>query len=127
MNKITWEQLLGLIPDVKTLDMNDIIYTRYISWEKLAKEDDGKLRLLGALENEGGPVHATEYKSSYNYWSPESPIALAYYPYNGCDVYQYKENGGIFFIYREDGGHVPEMRCRLVQRQLIILEKPDSK
>lgn len=123
MARITWSELVSSIPSEIS---GDPIHPKYVSWSALAEEDEEKLRLLGELvPDDGVPINtAKEYPSRHNYWLPDAPIALGYYPYNGCDVYQYGHNGGIYLVYTEYGGHVPEKRCRLVQRQLIVSEKP---
>ena len=113
MRIITPHELVAMIPDITS---GDEMYTRYLSWEWLTDEDLDKLTFLGMLAYTGT---YSEYKSAYNYWMPEYPIALHCYPNNDAEVYQYKE--GIFLVYDEISGHVPERRCRLVQRALIVL------
>lgn len=114
MRIITPHELVAMVADITSADE---MYERYVGWEWLKEADLDKLTFLGMLAYTGT---YSVYKSSINYWSPEYPIALHCYPNNDCEVYQYKE--GIFLVYDEISGHVPEKRCRLVQRALIILE-----
>ena len=114
MRIITPNELVGLIPDISS---GDELYTKYLSWNWLDDKDYDKLQFLGMLAYTG--TYA-EYPSPYNYWMPAYPIALHCYPNNDCEVYQYKE--GLFLVYDEISGHVPEKRCRLIQRELIVLE-----
>jgi hypothetical protein len=124
MEKITWSALLHLLPaDTWSADTFAVKYT---GWAYLDKEDEAKLRLLGELvPDEGMPQYLMqEYPSGFNYWHARAPIALAYYPYNGCHVYAHKEQ--LYLVYTEHAGHYPEKRCRLVQQQLLITTKPGA-
>lgn len=117
MQKISQNELLNMIPSFDDVKQNDPLYSKYISWEMIKKEELEQLQSVGEIS--AGELTMKEYPSAHNYWSPQAPIALAYYPYNGCEVYKYP-NGGVYLVYEEASGHIPEMRCRLVQRELIV-------
>lgn len=114
MRIITPDELIAMIPEMSAADE---LYERYIAWEWLNDEDQDKLTFLGMLAYTGT---REEYKSPYDSWMPEYPIALHCYPNNDSEVYQYKE--GLFLVYNEVSGFLPERRCRLVQRKLIVQE-----
>lgn len=122
IQKINWHELMYLIPDENIVKLNDSIYSKYLAWNKLEKADEEQLVLIGKLDNEERPTSNYPYKDKY--WQPDAPIALAYYPFFGCKLYRYGQNGGLYFVYDEFGGHVPETRCRLIQRDLIVVEIP---
>ncbi|MGD1841443.1 MAG: hypothetical protein ACFB0B_11185 [Thermonemataceae bacterium] len=109
---ITKEKLLTLLEKSEPTDLSK----RYEAWSKLTQEDQEKLTLLGAIEV--AQAYDDEYPSEENYWSANYPIALAYYPYNGCDVYT--DGKSYFFVYRDFGGHAPEMRCRAIRQTLLV-------
>lgn len=115
MNKITVNELLAIIPDDETLRANDPIYSRYLGWEKLDAVDEVDLVYIGELDVPPGRFDESQY------WGHDAPQDLSSYPYYGCDIYRYGARGGVYFRYEEMGGHVPEKRCRLVRRELIVV------
>ena len=118
MKTITPTELLHLLPDDKTLKLHDPIHTKYLAWTKLSQADQAQLLLIGDFKNPGNPNPYEVYNNQY--WQPDAPIALKYYPFNGSAVYQYQQNGGLYFVYTEFSGHAPETRCRLIQPHLIV-------
>jgi hypothetical protein len=53
-------------------------------------------------------------------WSPDAPIALGYFPYNRCDVWQCVDCGRAYLRYTEYGGYYHDERIRLVDAALVI-------
>lgn len=118
MKKITWSELRVLTSSQSTI----LTLEKYLAWEPLQKVDEEKLSFIGLLISDDPSIHVfnSEFPSPYNYWAKNYPIALRYYPYNGCEIYKNNETSYLYFVYLEFGGHVPEKRCRLVQKELII-------
>lgn len=112
MKKITKEELIDLSKNSR----KSKLAKKYLAWSKLDREDQAKLSRLGSIGVE--QKHDKEFLSDENYWSLKYPIVLEYYPYYGCDVYTDGEDH--FLVYQEFGGHVPEKRCRFVQKELIM-------
>lgn len=110
--RITKEKLVVLIGESQGTDLAK----KYRAWSKLDKEDQGKLTLLGTVSVDQG--RSEEYPSKENYWSPNYPIALEYYPYCGCDIYY--DGKSYFLIYQEVGGHASEKRCRSIRKELLV-------
>ena len=54
------------------------------------------------------------------YDSPDAPIALAYFPYNRCDVYACKTCQCAVLKYTEYGGYYVDHRVRLVDAGNVI-------
>ena len=52
-------------------------------------------------------------------WSPDAPIAPAYFPYNRCDVWQCASCGRPFLRYTEYGGYYVEERVRELHAALV--------
>jgi hypothetical protein len=122
MRKITWSGLIGMIPNEHVVQENDPIYLKYLAWKKLEEADERQLMLVGVLDNEERGIAIHPYRNQY--WQPDAAIALSYYPYFGCSIYQYQQHGGLYFVYEVFGGHASEMRCRLIQRHLTVLDIP---
>lgn len=122
--KITWSELLKIVPE-EPEDCDDI-YQKYQAWRKLDTADDKRMVYLGSLvpDNPDQVSSLKEFPSFEQYWSKEAPIALAYYPYYGCEVYRLKSCSSLYLIYTEFAGHAPEKRCRLLQKRLI--QTPDA-
>jgi hypothetical protein len=55
-----------------------------------------------------------------NNWSPDAPIAFAYYPYNRCDVWRCASCRRAFLRYTEYGGYYEDERVREVDSNLIV-------
>ncbi len=88
----------------------------YVSWQKVNDEDLLSFQLIGILRGETN--NGSEYPSKESYWSADYPIALNYFPNYGSKIYF---NGNNFFlVYRDFGGHIPEVRCRVILPDLIV-------
>lgn len=109
LEKITPYELIQMIPEVNKCD-------RYLSWEKLRNSDLEFLEIIGKISVDDRIDR--EINSNYNYWSPQYPIALNYFPNNGCDIFS--DGHDFFLIYTDYGGHIPEKRCRVIRKSLII-------
>ncbi|EIJ39064.1 hypothetical protein JoomaDRAFT_2070 [Galbibacter orientalis DSM 19592] len=107
--KITITELLELIPQKNESK-------KYLSWEKLDLNDFNDFNLVGEVYSNSD--NQTEFSTKENYWSENYPIALDFFPNSRCEVYT--DNINYYLVYRDFGGHVPERRCRLIRRELII-------
>ena len=54
-----------------------------------------------------------------NYWSPDSPIALHYFPANRSDIWQCIKCKRCFLRYTEFGGYYVDRRIRALQPKLL--------
>jgi hypothetical protein len=54
------------------------------------------------------------------YWSPDAPIATAWFPYNRCTVWRCRACGTLLLRYAETGGYFEEERIRRVDPDLIV-------
>ncbi len=111
------------IEKLKELKLEDIInidnyIKNYISWNYLGNEFKEKLEYVGQIVPKKKLEY--EYPSEENYWSLNAPISFNHYPYFGCKLYKYKEHEIYFLIYKDFGGNIPEERCRLLQKKLIV-------
>ena len=55
-----------------------------------------------------------------NAWSPDAPIAPAFFPYNRCDVWECANCRHPFLRYTEYGGYYVEERIRKVDATLVV-------
>jgi hypothetical protein len=94
-------------------------------WESLsATLDTASLRKVGTLRKADveDPTLEEHHPAGTNAWSPEAPIAPAWFPYNRCDVWQCGRCGRAFLRYTEYGGYYIEERIRPVQARLVTGE-----
>lgn len=63
----------------------------------------------------------TEYHpAGSNYWSADAPIAIHYFPYNRCSVWQCTVCNRCALHYVEAGGYYVEPRIRTLAPELIV-------
>lgn len=125
---ITWSALRAMAPeDLAAIVECDPNHSRFLGWAALDPAIETTMVRLGKLVADDSTEHSTlaTYPGS-NYWSPDDPIALAWYPYNGCEVFQKNGCASLYLVYSEYGGHYPEKRARLVRKSLIVTEERTS-
>jgi hypothetical protein len=96
-------------------------------WERVPPSfPETQMRRIGLLYDEaGGWLSYQEYHpSGTNYWSEDAPVALHYYPYNGCSVQQCAECERVYLRYAEGAGHHMEQRIRALSHPLLISDEP---
>jgi hypothetical protein len=84
-------------------------------WEALSGTFDVRqLRRVGTLRQPDvdDPTLTEYHPAGTNAWSPDAPIAPAFFPYNRCDVWQCANCGRPFLRYTEYGGYYEEERIR---------------
>ncbi len=114
---ITWEQLLNLVQEGSTdITHCDPIYQKYLSWQALDSKDELMLDYVGDLVAKT-PSSSPAFMEDY--WKEDSLMELWKYPYIGCQVFKLRACTSCYFVYTEWGGHVPEKRVRLIQKNLI--------
>jgi hypothetical protein len=92
-------------------------------WEALPSTFDAKqLRRIATLRRPGveDPTLEEFHPQGTHAWSPDAPIAPAFFPYNRCDVWECARCGRAFLRYTEYGGYYVEERCRELQAGLIV-------
>ena len=55
-------------------------------------------------------------------WSSEAPVAVAYYPYNRCDVWQCTACRRTYLRYTEYGGYYEDERIRRVDPDNVLMD-----
>ena len=65
------------------------------------------------------PTVAEYHPARTHAWSPEAPIAPAWFPYNRCDAWRCKTCARAFLRYTEVGGYYAEERIRELDARLI--------
>lgn len=120
LNEINWIHLKNKILSDKLIGNSDsMLENKYSTWRKLDSTDIAKMTHIGFLKFEGPNSNSEKaYHTDINYWSTNYPIALGYYPNNGCTVYSAQNS--YFLIYTEFSGHAPEKRCRYVNLEIVI-------
>lgn len=76
----------------------------------------GSLRVPGDEE----PTLTEWHPQGSSYWSPEAPLAVAWFPYNRCSVWQCRACGRGFVQYTEFGGYYVDHRVREINPALVV-------
>jgi len=72
------------------------------------------------------PTFAEYHPHGTNYWSPDAPIAIHYFPYNRCAVQQCSVCLRYCLSYVEAGGYYVEPRIRALDvRHIVDVPVPD--
>ncbi len=93
-----------------------------VGWESLpATLDVGVLECVGTLRDPGidDPPLAEHHPDGTHGWSPQAPIAAAFFPYNRCDVWQCRRCRRAFLRYTEYGGYYVDERIRELDTRLL--------
>lgn len=92
-------------------------------WETLsATFDRANLRRVGSLRDAGidDPTLQEFHPAGTTAWSPDAPIAPAFFPYNRCDVWECVRCRRPFLRYTEYGGYYEEERIRELDARLLV-------
>jgi hypothetical protein len=85
-----------------------------------------KLRKIATLRRADieDPTLEEFHPAGTNAWSAGAPIAIDYFPYNRCDVWQCVRCSRPFLRYTEYGGYYVEERVRELAAALIVDDRP---
>lgn len=92
-------------------------------WESVPGAfDRNALRQVGTLRRPGDqePTLQEHHPAGTNAWSPDAPIAPAFFPYNRCEVWECLGCHRPFLRYTEYGGYYVEERIRPVDPRLVV-------
>jgi hypothetical protein len=101
----------------------DCAALRAPGWEALSATFDARqLHKVGTLRRPEveEPTLEEYHPGGTNAWSPDAPIAPAFFPYNRCDAWQCARCGRAFLRYTEYGGYYVEERVRPLQAALVV-------
>jgi len=96
-------------------------------WETLsATFDRGNLRRLGTLRDPAidDPTLQEFHPAGTTHWSPDAPIAPAFFPYNRCEAWACVRCSRPFLRYTEYGGYYEEERIRELDPRLLVDAAP---
>lgn len=88
--------------------------------------DRNALRRVGTLRrtDDEDPTLQEHHPAGTNGWSPDAPIAPAFFPCNRCDVWECIGCRRPFLRYTEYGGYYVEERIRPVDAALVTDAAP---
>jgi hypothetical protein len=92
-------------------------------WESLPGSlDRAHLREVATLRwpDVEEPTLEEYHPDGTHLWSPDAPVAPAFFPYNRCGVWQCVQCGRPFLRYTEYGGYYIEERIRELRADLIV-------
>ena len=81
-----------------------------------------QMRPAGTLAGDpyAEPTFAEYHPNGTNYWSPDAPIAIQYFPYNRCAVQQCTVCRRYCLTYVEAGGYYVEPRIRALDVRHVV-------
>lgn len=98
------------------------------AWESVTEErwPDEVLQCIGTLRHPDieEPTFEERHPSGTRYDSPRAPIAVAFFPFNRCDVFRCTKCRQLFLRYTEFGGYYVAHRVRMVDPALIVQDEP---
>lgn len=125
MKRLTPEQVLDLArAQGERATCNDC--SSYVSpgWDSFpSTASEVALQCLGALWLPGDDEPTLEELRApgIDQWSPQAPIALAFHPYNRCEVWCCRHCGKPFLRYTEYGGYYEDRRIRELDPRLVVV------
>lgn len=96
-------------------------------WESLPSGfDASRLRPVGTLRPPGDeePTLDEYHPAGTRFWSPEAPIAPAWFPYNRSEVRECVHCARAFLHYTEYGGYYVESRLRELDPRRLVRAAP---
>ena len=115
MEEINQNNLLRFLNNLEQ-DKSKRDYSDYEGWNDWHPDFEYELIRIGQIEQD------PTWESASKYWGKDAPILLDKYPYCICEIFQCPISGQVFFHYLETGGHAPQKRYRLIQKELIDIE-----
>lgn len=115
-NELNLSKLLSLLPSDSEYD------SKYLAWRKTEADDLEVMDYIGTMKNQGSEV--TVLDTSVSYWSEDYPISFSHFPNSNADIYS--DGSNYYMIYKDYGGHIPETRCRLIRKKLVVSEVPEK-
>ena len=93
-------------------------------WESLAEYrwDKTQMTAVGSLRDPAvdEPTLEERHPDGTRYDSPNAPVAVAFFPYNHCDVWHCQRCDRHLLRYTEFGGYNVDPRVRLLDPTLIL-------
>jgi hypothetical protein len=92
-------------------------------WEAMAPGfERSALERVGTLRDAANedPTVAEWHPDGTHGWSPQAPIAPAWFPYNRCDAWRCTSCARPFLRYTEYGGYYTEERIRELAARLVV-------
>ncbi len=96
------------------------------AWESLPEErwPSGQMARIATLRDPdlNEPTFEERHPAGTRYGSPCAPVAIHFFPYNRCDVWQCRQCQRQLLRYTEYGGYYVDQRVRELAPGLDILE-----
>jgi hypothetical protein len=93
-------------------------------WESVSSSfPEELLECLGKVSpHEESELTVREYHpNGTNYWSPDAPIALHYFPANRSELWRCRKCNRCFLRYTEFGGYYIDKRIRALRSELLTI------
>ena len=123
-DKLNLQQLTALAAASQAVSIScDCAIESLREWTRVPAEfPEQRMRTIGTLVDDPWQEAAWDeyHPQGSNYWSPGAPIALRYFPYNRCVIWQCAVCGRCALHYVEAGGYYVEKRIRALDAAPII-------
>jgi hypothetical protein len=93
------------------------------SWESITDDRwPAEVERVGSLRTPDvdEPTFEEFHPNGTRYGTPDAPIAIAWYPFNRCDVYACRKCRSVFMRYTEYGGYYVDHRVRRVDPSFVV-------
>lgn len=94
------------------------------SWSDTKRDLGSRIKVIAEFESAEAAIQRNGYTEYHpngtNYWSPDAPIAIHFYPYNDCSINVCNKCNAVFLRYVEYAGHTRQHRIRYVNKDLIV-------
>jgi hypothetical protein len=115
-------EALRRLPPPATAPCSVCVALASAGWDSLsASVDRSVLERIGTLRRPDvdDPPVAEYHPAGTHAWSPDAPIAPAWFPYNRCDVWRCTACRRPFLRYTEYGGYYQDERIRVLDPALV--------
>ncbi len=97
---------------------------KFKSWSDTIRNLEPNIKTIAEFEYAEEDIKKNGYNEFHpngtNYWSPDAPIAIHFYPYNDCTINICTACNAVFLRYIEYAGHTRQHRIRYVDKHLIV-------
>jgi hypothetical protein len=120
------EDLQKLLSNVSVLKQCECGLGACLGWESLSESrwPQSSMTLIATLRDPevAEPTFEEQHPDSTRYDSPQAPVAIKFFPYNRCDVWQCEQCHRQLMRYTEFGGYYVDHRVRELSRRLKIID-----
>ena len=117
-NILNLNDLLDKIPEsIDSINDAEKYSAKFLKWGKISEIELANFTEVGGIDQE---KENANFNQVDDYWSEQGKVDFKKYPFNSIKVYKQNNANNFYGVYRESGGHVTELRCRIIQKKLVM-------